>query len=180
MKPRWNVVLVIGMAALSTGVGMHAQRLAGDGPQTPSTNELMQEVRALRTTLERFTVAGTRSQLLLGRLQMQEARIVALGRQAREIRAQLLDVRRNRGVNAVETKKLSESLHQIASLDERRATERRIDSIARSDQRLQQRERELQAEDTAASEDLATEQARWTEYSQRLEELERMLAGVKQ
>lgn len=179
MKSWWKPALLVGVAALSMGVGIQAQRTT-QGASDPQPTELLQEVRALRVALERFTVAGTRSQLLLGRLQMQEARIVTLGRQAREIRAQLLEVRRDRETNAVEIKKLSEGLHQIPSLDERRAMEQRIESIARSDQRLQRRERELQVEDTTATEDLAAEQSRWHEFNQRLEELERVLAGVRQ
>jgi hypothetical protein len=46
--------------------------------------------------------------------------------------------------------------------------EHRIESMTRQNQRLLQRERELQAEDTTASEDLASEQARWMEFNQRL------------
>ena len=41
--------------------------------------QLLQEVRALRVAIERMTVAGTRAQLLFGRLQMQEQRMTSLG-----------------------------------------------------------------------------------------------------
>src|SRR4029450_13070892 len=130
----------------------------------------------LRAAIERSTVAGTRAQLLLGRLQMQEARMATLGRQAQEARLRLLDVQRDREKTSSEIKGLTEALDRFTP-DERRAVEGQVESMKRALKDLQQRERELQTEYDGLAQQLSADEARWVDFNQRLEDLERSLAG---
>ena len=103
MKPRWKT-LVLAMAVVSIGAGSGmsarpeatAQPVALQAQETQTTAQLLQEVRALRAAIERMTAAGTRAQLLLGRLQMQEQRMTSLARQLQETRTRLASVQRER------------------------------------------------------------------------------------
>lgn len=144
--------------------------------QSPAQSDLLQEVRALRVAIERFTVAGARAQLLLGRLQMQEERVTLLTRQAREVREQLLEMQHDRETNASEIKALSATLNDLPA-DERARITARIDSMRRQNKRFEQQLRDLETQDATLNSTLATEHGRWQQFNDRLEELERMLAG---
>jgi hypothetical protein len=177
MKPLWGgfaILIVLGGYGV---VRAQAQRV--ESPQGDSTTQLLQEVRYLRAAIERSTVAGTRAQLLLGRLQMQEARMATLGRQAQEARLRLLDVQRERENKTSEIKRLTDALDRFTP-DERRAVEDRIETMKRSVKDLQQREREFQTEYDGMAQQLSADEARWVDFNQRLEDLERTLATQKQ
>jgi chromosome segregation ATPase len=173
-----RVLAVVAIGALSAGAAMQAQR-AGDDRREPPPTELLQEVRALRVAIERFTVAGARAQLLLGRLQMQEGRIATLSRQAQDVHARLGEMQRDRDANLSEIKALTGRLGEVAA-DERRALEGRLESMRRQNKRFDQRLQELEAEDASAAGALAAEQSRWVDLNNRLEELERTLAQQRQ
>jgi chromosome segregation ATPase len=64
--------------------------------------------------------------------------------------------------------------------DERRAVEDRIETMKRSVKDLQQREREFQTEYDGMAQQLSADEARWVDFNQRLEDLERTLATQKQ
>src|SRR5690606_28974499 len=61
-------------------------------PQPAATDALVQEVRALREAVEQVLSASIRVQLMMGRLQLQEARIQALVRQEAELEARIAGV----------------------------------------------------------------------------------------
>jgi uncharacterized coiled-coil DUF342 family protein len=91
------------MSALSAFALLFAAVTAGQvAPQQerPSTSgadaALVSELRALRESVERFLTANVRVQLLMGRLQLQEARIQTIGRQATDLDGQMLQLSRER------------------------------------------------------------------------------------
>ena len=96
MKPVWIAVAVLITLGAYGAVRAQPQRVESNQSDPPTMTQLLQEVHALRLAIERSTVAGTRAQLLLGRLQMQEARMATLGHQVQEARSKLLEIQRNR------------------------------------------------------------------------------------
>ena len=176
---RTRTLLVAGLlsvAAAGVAAAYAAPTAVEERAQSASQPELLQEVRALRVALERFTVAGARAQLLLGRLQMQEERVTVVSRQAHEIRERLLAMQRDREVNVTEIKALSATLNDQPA-EERTRLSGRIDSMRWQIKRFDQQLRDLESQDATLSGNLAAEQGRWQEFNDRLEELERTLAG---
>jgi chromosome segregation ATPase len=176
MKPLWSAIAVL-IVLVACGAA-RAQTQTADGNQGATTTQLLQEVRALRVAIERSTVAGTRAQLLLGRLQMQEARMATLGRQAQEARSRLAGAQREREAMTSEIKMMTESTDRVTS-DERHMFEQRLESLKRAIKETEQREREIQSEYDGLVQALSSDEARWVDFNQRLEELERSLAVEK-
>ena len=179
MKPVWIAVAVLITIGAYGAVRAQTQRVESNQSDPPTMTQLLQEVRALRLAIERSTVAGTRAQLLLGRLQMQEARMATLGRQVQEARSKLLDIQRSRENSMSEIKMLTDAVDR-ATPDERRAIEDRLEQMKQSIKDMQQRERDFQSEYDGLTQALSTDEARWVDFNQRLEDLERGLAVQKQ
>ena len=173
------IALLIALCAMGAVPRMHAQQSSETHQETQTLSELLQEVRALRIAIERSSVAGARAQLLLGRLQMQEARMVTLGRQVQETRDRLFDVQRDRENTMTEIKRMAGALDQVPQ-DERRNVEAHIEGMKRAAKQLEQREASLQSDHDGAAQALASEQARWLDFNARLEELERSLTDRKE
>jgi chromosome segregation ATPase len=148
--------------------------------QTTSSNQdtlaaLLVEVRGLRAAMEQMASAGPRVQLAFGRLQMQEQRVNTLVRRADELRTHIADVQG--GINTARDRlaAMQRDLDRNPNPDVRNELENALPVMKRE---LTQRSAELQRlqmEETDVSSQLATEQSRWTDINQRLEELERSL-----
>jgi chromosome segregation ATPase len=179
MKPMWTAVAIAITLGAYGAVRAQTQRVESNQSDPPTMTQLLQEVRALRLAIERSTVAGTRAQLLLGRLQMQEARMATLGHQVQEARSRLLDIQRNRENAMSEIKQMTDAVDRVTP-DERRAIEERLEQMKRSIKDMQQRERDFQSEYDGLTQALSTDEARWVDFNQRLEDLERSLAVEKQ
>ena len=179
MKPLWTALAILITLGAYGAVRAQTQRVESNQSDPPTMTQLLQEVRALRLAIERSTVAGTRAQLLLGRLQMQEARMATLGRQVQEARSRLLNIQRDRENSMSEIKRLTDAVDR-ATPDERRAIEERLEQMKRSIKDMQQQEQDIQSEYDGLTQALSTDEARWVDFNQRLEELERSLAFQKQ
>ena len=66
-----------------------------------------------------------------------------------------------------------------ATPDERRAIEERLEQMKRAIKDMQPRERDFQSEYDGLTQALSTDEARWVDFNQRLEDLERSLAVQK-
>ena len=139
------------------------------------TGELLVEVRGLRAAMEQMASAGARVQLAMGRLQLQEQRITTLLRRMDTIREQRAGVERTVATMREDAARNEELAAQIDNPEERkalvgqgRALKEMADRNATELQRLSSEEAELAGL-------IATEQARWSDISKRLEELERAL-----
>jgi chromosome segregation ATPase len=110
---------------------------------------------------------------------MQEARMATLGHQVQEARSRLLDIQRNRENAMSEIKQMTDAVDRVTP-DERRAIEERLEQMKRSIKDMQQRERDFQSEYDGLTQALSTDEARWVDFNQRLEDLERSLAVEKQ
>lgn len=186
MKPRWKTLVVaMALGSIGAGSGLSARPEATAQPAVTQTQEaqttaqLLQEVRALRGAIERMTAAGTRAQLLLGRLQMQEQRMTSLSRQLQETRAKLASVQRERQNHAQRLEAFTEGLDRALSQQERIDMESGLKMTKQMVMQFDQQVNALQAEDAGVGQALSTEQARWIELNARLEELEGLLATQK-
>jgi chromosome segregation ATPase len=145
---------------------------------------LLEEVRGLRSAMEQMSSAGPRVQLALGRLQLQEQRINTSIKRAEDARNRLAQLQR-------EQAELQQQLRAFESEHKANASrangegpngEQFAGLIEHHKQQLASHSAELQrvaAEEAAYATEVATEQARWTEINQRLEDLERALRPLK-
>ena len=99
-----GLIFVIG-AGLVAGVSGQTQRQ----PAPASLDDLLAEVRAIRTELQQVSGASIRAQLMVGRLQLQEQRINSILQQLNTNRNQLNEVERTRALLAPQMKMFEEA-----------------------------------------------------------------------
>ena len=174
------------LGVLSAGwTVLRAQAPAPSGPGSPDIlPALLEEVRGLRASLEQLSQAGARVQLALGRLQLQEGRLAASLKRQDEARQRLAEA----------LKRHAEVQQQVAGLDRefkeqaRRGSAEGPTTEQLEEMRNHQRQRlaissadvqRLTAEEATFATEVANEQARWIEFNQRLEDLERSLRPLK-
>ena len=145
---------------------------------TPASvlDALLVEVRSLRVAMEQMASAGPRVQLALGRLQLQEQRVNTLVRRLETIRAQITEMERMRDTMLQRNQQFEAAAREEADTDDKRrefqqAIRQHKLELARASADLQR----LNTEEASVAAEAATEQGRWTDINQRLEELERAL-----
>jgi chromosome segregation ATPase len=151
------------------------------GGQTPqqanqdTLGALLVEVRGLRSAIEQMASVGPSIQLAMGRLQLQEQRINMLVRRADGLRDALVAAHK-------QTSELQDRLRNgQRELEDNPEAQRRSQlqafmadhkqQLARATAEIQR----LQTEEADAASTIASEQARWADINQRLEELDRAL-----
>ena len=150
---------------------------AGAPAQDGILPALLTEVRGLRAAMEQMAAAGPRVQLALGRLQLQEQRVNTLVRRLDETRA-ALSAARERVAQHEDQSKMFEAITKEGSAEGRQAAEQIQHMFAGSKRQMEQANADLQrltAEEAVLLADIATEQGRWAEINQRVEELEQAL-----
>jgi chromosome segregation ATPase len=164
---------LIAAAGLGASFVTRAQAPAA-APSSDILPSLLVEVRGLRAAMEQMAAAGPRVQLALGRLQLQEQRIQTLVRRLEEAKV-------NQGRPEREYHRLGERIKEIGELiptmndDTRRQLEFEL-KVAKSEHaRLGGEMQKIAAEEAFLTQEIANEQARWSDFNQRLEELERSL-----
>ncbi len=164
-------------AALLMGVLVHAGQAVPPTKSDDVLPALLAEVKGLRAAMEQMASAGPRIQLFVSRLQLQETRMNNMIRRLETVRENVIAAQRaleneQEGVRNFESAIASgtvtgqhrEELVQVLPGRKRQVAEHRA-TVAR-----------LTAEESQISADLATEQGRWTDINQRLDELERALS----
>jgi chromosome segregation ATPase len=162
---------------LCLGLPLAAQTAERD--QTLHT--LLAEVQQLRLAIERSTLLGTRTQVALLRIQMQEARAVRVSEDLDRVRGQLTELQNENGRNAERAKDLEGELSRATDPKYRKELE---DVLKHHKQIVEMRtttERQLRAREAELAGVAATEQSRLTDLHQRIEEMERALdAAIQQ
>ena len=158
-------------AALQGGLTAQASQASQGQDILPA---LLIEVRGLRAAMEQMATSGPRVQLALGRLQLQEQRVNNLLRRLETARAGLAGAQRDEEKNRQELALREESMKSAPegmqrALEQVLATEKV--AHARAATELQR----LQVEESGIVQELASEQGRWSDINQRMEELERAL-----
>ena len=136
---------------------------------------LLTEVRGLRAAMEQMASGGTQAQLLVGRLQLQEGRITSMIRRLDTVRDSLATARR-------ESDQIQGALRMLGKDHEGPAGAPQDDKdsvlagltaqVAAAKANVDR----LSAEEAQLTADIVTEQQRWMDINQRLDELERSLA----
>jgi hypothetical protein len=138
---------------------------------------LVAEVRALRADLAAASRNQLRAQLLLGRVQMQEQRLAYLDKQRADTAAALAAQTQMTAMFGAGMPGPNED--PCATMPG--GAEARRDCVANFTQKRQQveelraREAQLRAQESELANALSAEQARWSEFNSRLDELERTI-----
>jgi peptidoglycan hydrolase CwlO-like protein len=170
------LTLVVGVAAAGLGVQTRAAAQATRAADPDVLPALLIEVRGLRAAMEQMASAGPQVQLALGRLQLQEQRVNNLLRRMESVQNDLSAALQESDRAMQEFTRLENAL-KFAGLppDERQQLESMLPQIKANHGRALATVQRLQAEESGVTQELATEQGRWTEINQRMEELERAL-----
>jgi chromosome segregation ATPase len=145
----------------------------GSAPADGTTQALVTELRALRADLNRIAGSSIRTQLLVGRLQLQEQRILAVNTEISSVQKELAQRAQER--TALQTQLENAEQMQAQSAEERRAVEDQLRMLRPHVVELKQREQQLRARHSELSAMLADEQSRWSDFNSRLDDLERAL-----
>ena len=151
--------------------------------QTPNQDlvpALLVEVKGLRAAMEQMASVSARSQLLVGRLQLQEGRITAMTRRLDTVRDALASARHEldeqqatlTSLQAPPTEKKEEGLAALI----KSFGFVKIEDVQREVVARQETVNRLAAEEQQLLQQITAEQARWVDINQRLDELERTLA----
>ena len=136
---------------------------------------LLVEVRGLRAAMEQMAAAGPRVQLALGRLQLQEQRINTLVRRLEEVRTALAPARRKLQESSERMEAFEKMARNSPVEEQRRDAEASLPHMKREVALDAAEAQRLQNDEGMLLQDINGEQNRWTEFNQRLEELERSL-----
>jgi chromosome segregation ATPase len=143
---------------------------------TNTVEALLIEVRGLRAALEQLASAGPRVQLLFGRLQLQEQRVAGHLRRLETLRDRMRDADREVQNLTDEISRLESNLKTNTNEGERQVLEQHLAMLRREVLRATAARETLRGEEAGINSEIATEQGRWADINQRLEELERALA----
>ncbi len=170
----YRVLGIAGMSGLALVGVVSAQ--ATRSPSSDGMDPLLAEVRGLRAELSQAAGASMRTQLLLGRLSLQEQRITALNRQSSELQQQLTNVTRDRIATTEHLERLTTTLqNNTGPVPEQKELEYQLSALKTRVVEQQQEEQRLQNQFAELSRTIAVEQGRWTDFNSRLDELERSL-----
>jgi chromosome segregation ATPase len=150
----------------------------GQTPQQPNQDTLgalLVEVRGLRSAIEQMASVGPSVQLAMGRLQLQEQRINTLVRRADVLRDALVAAHKRAGEMRDRIGNLQQALEDSTEPVHRSNIEGELPMIKQDLARVLAEIQRLQTEESDAAAQVASEQARWAEINQRLEELDRAL-----
>ena len=157
-----------------------APTVLAQGPSRPAESTdavaaLVAEVRALRADLAAASRNQLRAQLLLGRVQMQEQRLAYLDKQRMDaaagiaIQAQLTSGLRNQVGDR------ADPCANMPNAEQRRDCEQNFVMLRRQLTDQEAREAQLRTQETELTNALAAEQARWSDFNTRLDELEQSM-----
>lgn len=165
------------MTGTITAAAMLAVLSGQQAPAAPdAVREVVQELRALRDTVERVLSANARLQLLMGRLQLQEVRIQTLSRQATEIDSRLAGLASERNSLVQQRLLLQREGDQTTDPREREMVRELLATSGEQLKELDARHAAMLAEQANIQQLIASEQSRWGDFNARLEEFDRLLA----
>ena len=148
---------VLAIVVTSIVAGQQQQRAA-------TTDDLLAEIRGLRTDMNHAAENTIRTQLVTARLTLQEGRLSTLALQLNNVRQQLAQSQLTLAPFAAQLKQAQESNSEI------------LTPLRNMMEQVQKRDRELRAQETELDRLVASEQDRWTDFNSRLDDLERTLA----
>lgn len=177
---RWQAagwVLVGGIAAgLAAAPAVLAQSPARADTGDAAVAALVSEVRALRADMAAASRNQLRAQLLLGRVQMQEQRLAYLDKQRSDAAAAVMVQQQMGSMLRSQAGNLTaNACTKMPSDDAKRDCEANVVAMRRQMTDQEAREQQLRAHENDLTDALSAEQARWSDFNSRLDELERTL-----
>ena len=159
-------------------VGFIAVALSAQAQRSiASLDDLLTEVRGLRTEVRQTSSASIRTQLLTARLQLQEQRIYTAARQVADVQTELAALR-NGIRQSQQFINRSDEDNGILSLDQQNDLRREVARRRQDIEEQRQQEQELKGRETELVNTLNAEQARWSEFNGRLDEIEQSLTAA--
>lgn len=174
---RWIGVIGVGVGvALAAAAPGHSQTAA------PSAMDaLLAEVRGLRAEVHHAAGASIRTQLLVARLSLQEQRINGVAKQLTDVQTQRAAIEGPTAQFDQRFIRIEEMLRSSSTPpDERRQLEQEFESMKMVRTDMRQRLQRLVNQESTFSTQLATEQSRWVEFNDRLDQIEREVATTMQ
>jgi hypothetical protein len=177
----FSLTMVVGILAIQYYVNGElaaaAQSPRTDTPEAALAT-LVSEIRGLRADLAASSQRTLRTQLLLGRLQMEEQRIAYLDKQRADATQRATDVQRavaamtaqagNADPTSCNGKTVPREVCETQMKAMQNELKKQVAIIGAEDQQLRQQV-------TDAENALASEQARWADFNSQLDQLERSL-----
>jgi hypothetical protein len=167
-----QVIPFVSVLAIAGGMSFaQGTRTSVDGS---AQDALLVEVRALRAEINQVTSDSIRTQLLVARLQLQEQRVYAVARQLVDAQNVLATAHAKADGERARIRQLEDAASR-ATGQARLAIQQAI--LEAGAQIEQQKEQELQllAREAELQKAVNDAQARWTDFNDRLDELERSL-----
>jgi hypothetical protein len=167
----------VGRNSVQAQTAVAAERRSGEaGRPEDVLPALLAEVKGLRAAMEQMAGAGPRVQLFVGRLQLQETRMSGMIRRLDTVRDNLADARRELEVFNGAQKMMEAGDDDRKPGEPEKAFGPILGGMKKQAAAAQANIDRLAAEEIQLTADLHTEQARWIDINQRLDELERALA----
>lgn len=176
MSPRrWLGLVGIGLIAANAVAPSQAQSTA------PSTMEtLLAEVRGLRAEVNQVAGTSIRTQLLVARLSLQEQRIAAVAKQLTDVQTQRTAVENGNAQMQARIKRLDE-MDRSSSIgpEERKQLAAEAEAMKAPLNEMRRRTLQLTEQESFLSGQLSSEQSRWTDFNDRLDQIEREIAASR-
>jgi hypothetical protein len=171
----WLLSLVCAIGGVAAILSAQTPR-STPPPVGASHDELVAEIRGLRADLNHALTGSIRAQLLVARLQLQEQRV-------NTVQALLADARRLLSANEEEQTTVAAELRNtqeaLRTKSFERAERTEAEEIAAQMEaqlvRTQTEALQLRAREAELSSQLASEQGRWIDFNERLNEIDRSL-----
>ena len=166
---------LIAVAAASAPTLLAEPQARSDGGDAAVT-ALVAELRALRADLAAASRNQLRAQMLLGRVQMQEQRLAYLDKQRSDAAGQVAALGQiSSGLRNQARGLDTNGCSNAPNAETRRDCESMATMLKQQLADQDAREQLLRAQENELTNALAAEQARWSEFNSRLDELERSL-----
>ena len=150
--------------------------------QAPTPQDTLQallaEVHQLRLDLQSTTVTAQRVQILLYRVQLQQAATARAGTRADEIHNKLAAAQEARARNAKDLDSLQECANTVTDANRAKECQAVLADRKRSIELWQNEEQQWQGKDAEAQSQLRAEQAKLDQLQDTLDRLDRALAGL--
>lgn len=160
--------LFIATAALVTAQSTRS------GSDSSTQDALLSEVRGFRADISGFASSSFRAQLLMGRLQLQEQRILTMGRKLTDVQSSLATSLKEVAEQGLRSQAWENSLKTSGAAERQRLEEVNPNPTTQLHE-IQVRARELEAQQIELINQINAEQDRWTDFNGRLDALERLL-----
>ncbi len=149
-------------------------------PADPALGAILLELRGLRADMTASNQRLLSSQLLLGRLQMQEQRIAYLDGQRAQGAAKLDEVLTAVRAMSDRVAQLETGCRNVSDSNERKACDEGLQALKQQIAPFREREQQSRLALLDLENAVAAEQRRWSEFNERLDILERSVAPVNQ